>query len=150
MSRAPTVTKLRIRPVSSEYMELVRRFPLRPLRSERERAAAGAILDGLVGRDGLSEGEREYGAALAYFVADFERGRVRILRRSLSPLQLLRHLLEENGLNTADLGRILGSRGVASEVLAGKRALSKAMIGKLAERFGVDGGLFLDRGARAA
>ena len=56
-----------------DYLELVRRFPLRPLSSRRELAAAGAILDQYVGREDLTPGQRDYIAALARFVADYEQ-----------------------------------------------------------------------------
>jgi antitoxin component HigA of HigAB toxin-antitoxin module len=52
--------------------------------------------------------------------------------------------MEENEMNTSDLGYILGSRGLASEVLSGKRGLSKALIRRLSERFHLDPRLFLE------
>ena len=42
------------------------------------------------------------------------------------PVDVLKHLMEARDMNTSDLGRLLGSKGVASEVLNGKRSLSKA------------------------
>lgn len=64
--------------------------------------------------------------------------------QKLTPVEVLKNLMTENGMNTSDLGAVLGSRGLASEVLNGKRGLRKTLIAKLAKRFRVDPGLFLE------
>ena len=129
---------------SGDYLDLVRRFPLRVISSEREFRAAGAVLDGFVGREDLTPGQRDYVSVLAKLMEDYEASRQRQLLRKLSPVELVRYLMEQNGMNTADLGQVLGSRGLASEVLNGNRGLSKTSITRLADRFRVDPGLFLD------
>jgi len=53
--------------------------------------------------------------------------------------------MAENGMKAIDLGRLLDSRSVASQILHGKRGLSKTHIRILAERFNVEPGLFLER-----
>jgi HTH-type transcriptional regulator/antitoxin HigA len=58
--------------------------------------------------------------------------------------------MEENEMSTTDLGYVLGSRGLASEVLNGNRGLSKTLIRKLADKFGVDPGLFIEDASKAA
>ena len=55
----------------------------------------------------------------------------------------LRSLMEEHGLRQRDLLDVFGSRGIASEVVSGKRAVSKAQAKKLAEIFHVPADLFL-------
>lgn len=137
------------RPVSrsaaaDDYLDLVRRFPLRPIRSEGQMRQARGLLDRYVGRDDLTPGERDYVAALAHFAGDYERDFVTRKLRRLRPVDLLKHLMKENGMNTSDLGAVIGSRGLASEVVNGKRGLSKTLIGRLARRFSVDPSLFLD------
>ena len=129
---------------AEDYLNLVRKFPLRPLSSKADLVAAGRILDRYVGRQDLTPGERDYVAALVRFVEDYERQCATFDMKGLSPMEILKHLMEENGMSTSDLGHVLGSRGVASEVLNGNRGLSKAHIGKLAARFHVEPGLFLD------
>jgi HTH-type transcriptional regulator / antitoxin HigA len=59
----------------------------------------------------------------------------------LSPADMLRHLMDQYGLKQRDLAE-LGSQGVVSEILAGKRALNARQIGLLAKRFGVPAGVF--------
>lgn len=127
-----------------DYLELVRRFPLRPIRTADEMRDAGELLDRYVGRDDLTAGESDYVAALAHFVHEYEGRTIRAKLRRLKPVELLKHLMAENRMNTSDLGAILGSRGLASEVLNGKRGLSKTLIAKLARRFRLDPAFFLD------
>jgi HTH-type transcriptional regulator / antitoxin HigA len=54
----------------------------------------------------------------------------------------LRSLMEEHGLRQRDLLDVFGSRGVASVVVSGKRAISKAQAKKLAALFHVPPHLF--------
>jgi len=61
----------------------------------------------------------------------------------VSPHDMLRHLMEARGLTHKDMWPLFGSKGVASEVLNGKRAISKAHAKKLAEFFHVSPALFI-------
>jgi HTH-type transcriptional regulator / antitoxin HigA len=58
-------------PVDEGYLDLVKQFPLRPLRSRRELAVASRIFDTYIGRNSLSAGERDYIAALVHVVKDY-------------------------------------------------------------------------------
>ena len=144
MSRTIATTRRRHAAASDDYLELIRMFPIRPITSAREHAAAQAILDRLAGRGDLTKGQLDYLAALVRFVEDYERDRFRLTAKGLTPVELLRYLMEQNDMSTSDLGHVLGSRGLASEVLNGKRGLSKALIRRLSERFRVDPALFLE------
>jgi HTH-type transcriptional regulator/antitoxin HigA len=127
------------------YLHLVREFPLRPIRTEAEHDEAIGIVNGLaVHEEGtLGKGRQDYLEALTRFIEDYEDRQHRIDTSDLDPLDLLRHLMDEHHMTVSDLGRLIGSKGVASEVLNGKRRLSKAQIGKLAAHFGVNPGVFL-------
>ena len=61
----------------------------------------------------------------------------------VSPHDMLRHLMEARGLTHKDMWPLFGSKGVASEVLNGKRAISKTHAKKLAEFFHVSPALFI-------
>lgn len=61
-----------------------------------------------------------------------------------TPLAVLRELMAAREMSIADLGRLLGSSGRASEICAGTRGLSKAHIAKLSRHFHVNPGLFLE------
>ena len=51
--------------------------------------------------------------------------------------------MAENNLKQKDLVHVFGSQGIASEVLSGKRAVSKTHAKILAEKFKVSAELFL-------
>lgn len=57
-------------------------------------------------------------------------------------LQALKFLMEQHGLKQVDLPEV-GSQGVVSEVLSGKRELNIRQVRALAARFGVDVGTFV-------
>ena len=56
---------------------------------------------------------------------------------------MLLHLMEASDLKQENLLGVIGSRGVVSEVVNGKRNISKAQAKALAEFFSVDVGLFI-------
>ncbi|QQS48953.1 MAG: helix-turn-helix domain-containing protein [Acidobacteriota bacterium] len=59
------------------------------------------------------------------------------------PHEVIRFLMQDRGLRNRDLEPLLGSRGVTSEVISGKRNPSKTQIRKLAEFFNVPPETFL-------
>lgn len=61
----------------------------------------------------------------------------------VSPNEILKFLMEQNDLKQSDLLHIFGSSGIASEVVNGKRSISKAQAKKLAEHFKVSVELFI-------
>ena len=58
------------------------------------------------------------------------------------PINVLKELMKEHGLKQSDMKEI-GSQGVVSEVLSGKRSLNSRQIKALAERFGVSPAIFI-------
>jgi antitoxin component HigA of HigAB toxin-antitoxin module len=67
---------------------------------------------------------------------------ISIQRHRPYPIDILRHLMDANGLRQVDLLDVFGTASVISEVLKGKRELSKAHIAKLSGRFNVSPALF--------
>ena len=107
---------------------------------ENERVVAELERLDTLGR-ALTAEEQQVAALLTVLVQQFE-ARVYPLGRS-SPLEALRVLMENHGLRQRDLIPIFGSSSVASDVVNGKRGISKAHARKLADRFGVPADLFL-------
>jgi HTH-type transcriptional regulator / antitoxin HigA len=60
-----------------------------------------------------------------------------------APHEVIQLLMQERGLRNKDLEPALGSRGVTSEVISGKRRPSRTQIKKLAEFFGVAPEVFI-------
>ena len=100
------------------------------------------MLDEII--DEIGEDEKhpmaELADALSVFVEKYEAEHMAMPQASLSAI--LKFFMNEHGLRQTDLPEI-GSQGVVSEVLAGKRALNTRQIGELAKRFGVSPAVFL-------
>ena len=59
------------------------------------------------------------------------------------PHEILQHLMEASGTRQTDLVGLIGSSGVVSEIVNGKRSMSKAEAKALGDRFQVFLGLFI-------
>lgn len=120
---------------------LARKLPA-VIRTEEENERLIAELEDLDAhhRD-LSAEEREYAELLAVLIEAFEDANYTL--QGSTPNSRLRSLMEEHGLRQRDLLDVFGSRGIASEVVSGKRAISKAQAKKLAGIFHVPTDLFL-------
>jgi HTH-type transcriptional regulator/antitoxin HigA len=71
---------------------------------------------------------------LANLLEDYEKRTLSQLEKS-SPLETLKFLMQENNLRQTDLADIFGTQSVVSEVLGGKREITKKQAKALAERF---------------
>lgn len=60
-----------------------------------------------------------------------------------TPHEVLLHLMEENHLKQADLVGKIGSKGVISEIVHGKRSISKSQAKALGEIFQVSPAIFI-------
>lgn len=89
----------------------------------------------------LSEEEEQLAELLSVLVDDCE-GRRYPIRRA-GPRQTLLHLMEARKLAQKDLWRVFGSKGITSEVVHGKRSISKTQARKLADFFRVRADLFI-------
>jgi HTH-type transcriptional regulator/antitoxin HigA len=120
----------------AEYAAVVSRHPPRIIRSEAENERCTAVLEELDQRyDDLSRAEREFAELLTLLIEDFESKHSTLPKAS--PVDVVRFLMEQHELRQKDLLDVFGSASVASEVLSGKRELSKEHIRRLADRFSV-------------
>src|SRR5205809_5964081 len=120
---------------------LARKLPA-VIRTEEENERLIAELEDLDRRhDELSPEEREYSELLTVLIEAFEEANYAL--EGSTPDSRLRSLMEEHSLRQRDLLEVFGSLGIASEVVSGKRAISKAQAKKLAEIFHVPADLFL-------
>ena len=129
--------------VSDGYLRMIGGFPLRPIRNDAECEQATKILDKYFIREDLDRGTQDYVIVLAGLVADYEDKHYPIDTSQVTPIDLLKHLMEANHMTTADLGQLLGNSGLASMILHGKRAISKANAKVLGKRFGLSPGVFI-------
>lgn len=78
---------------------------------------------------------------LGTLIKDYEDRNIEELKGD--PIGVLKYLLEEHGLNQNDLQEI-GSQGVVSEILSGKRVLNLRQVALLSKRFSVSPTVFID------
>jgi HTH-type transcriptional regulator/antitoxin HigA len=119
------------------YLDLVQAFPLASIRSEAYLDEAHKVMDRLLAKAKLGEGEEMYLDALSDLVAAYE-DRYHAIEPA-SDADMLRHLMDARGVTQTRLSRdTLLPKSTISEVLAGKKPFSRPMIRKLAAYFRVD------------
>jgi HTH-type transcriptional regulator/antitoxin HigA len=119
------------------YLDLVQAFPLASIRSEEHLEAAQKVMDRLLAKGELDDGEEMYRDALSDLVATYEDEHHAIA--PASDADLLRHLMEAKGVTQAQLSRETGiAKSTISEVLAKKKRFSRQMIRQFADYFRVD------------
>ncbi len=128
--------------IPSNWKDLVKKlYLLRPIRTKGDYNRAVEIAGALTAKTNLNKDQRDYLESLATLIEAYENKHFPI--DTQDPIETLKFLLESNGLNGSDLGRILGQRQLGSKILKGERHLSKSYIKRLAEYFSVEPGLFL-------
>jgi HTH-type transcriptional regulator / antitoxin HigA len=122
---------------------LVKAVP-RVIRTEDENARALAIVESLMekGERQMTPEEGELLDLLTNLIRSYE-STVYPPRVSPKPHEMVEFLLEQRGLSPKDLWPVIGSKSRVSEILAGKRSISKSQARKLAEFFQLPVDLFL-------
>ena len=93
----------------------------------------------------MTKGQSLYLETLVQLVQAYEATHHAIDTSDISGLDSLEHLLRENGMNGADLARLLGVHAsMGAKILRGERALTVDHLRKLAARFKVSPQLFMD------
>ncbi|MFM8250266.1 MAG: type II toxin-antitoxin system HigA family antitoxin [Planctomycetota bacterium] len=119
------------------YLELVLAFPLSSIRSDEHLNQAQRVMDRLLAKAKLDDGEQTYLDALSDLVAVYEDEQHAI--EPASDADMLRHLLESKSVTQIQLSQETGiAKSTISEVLAGKRPFSRQVIRKLADYFQMD------------
>jgi HTH-type transcriptional regulator / antitoxin HigA len=116
--------------------------PILSIRNQRDYDRAVKRLNQLLDEVGDDERHPLYGLldTLGTVIHAYEENQIKLPK--VSGTDILRHLMEEHGLTQADLPEV-GSQGVVSEILSGKRELNARQIKALAKRFGVSPAIFL-------
>jgi HTH-type transcriptional regulator/antitoxin HigA len=129
--------------LGEQYQELLRSVLPAIIKSPAEAARCFAEINRLMdkGEENLSSDEQAFLELLALLVADYESRTARLDRSA--PHEVLRHLMRARGMKPKDLWGIFGSKGIASEVLRGKRGISKDKAKVLAKTFHVSAELFI-------
>jgi HTH-type transcriptional regulator / antitoxin HigA len=125
-----------------QFARLQRLVPLGNLRTQRDYLRARRMLDRIIDSIGNDESgpAADLAETLGIFIDRYEARHVRM--PATTPSDVLRLLMEQHGLVQSDLPEV-GSQGVVSEILRGKRRLNARQIQALTQRFGIAADLFL-------
>ncbi|HEY5312578.1 MAG TPA: helix-turn-helix domain-containing protein [Pirellulales bacterium] len=125
------------RSTGSDWDALVRITPLRPIRNKAGADKAYKTLNTLMSKAELTLDEQDYFDVLGMLVERYELEQG-FATPEVSHADMLAHLIDARGIVQADVVRGTGiARATISNVLSGRRELSKANIAKLAAFFRV-------------
>ncbi len=103
-------------------------------------------MNALLDRDDLDRAEEDYLDVLSDLVERYEDKHHAIPTDDLTDAELLEHLIEAKGVTQAEAARGAGiAESTVSELLSGKRRLTRGQIGKLACYFHLSPAVFLPR-----
>jgi HTH-type transcriptional regulator/antitoxin HigA len=136
-------TKIDFKHFPKTYEGLLRCHMLRPIHDRVDYENAIEILGAMAGHR-LTSDQDDYFEALSLLVEAYEAEHFPALKGKKG-LALLKHLLEENDFSAADLSRILGvDRSLGVRILHGERQLTVEHVRKLAKRFRLPIGIFVE------
>jgi HTH-type transcriptional regulator/antitoxin HigA len=123
------------------YEDLLLEYKPRPIRNEPDCRKARRALEELM-KPRPSRAESELIEVLATLIEQYEAREYPT--PSVPARRVLEHLMESRGISRAELARATGiPRSTVTNVLRGKRELSKANVRELARHFGVSPMAFL-------
>lgn len=126
---------------NAAYAKLLVKVLPQPIREDREHERLTQMLLRLDERDDLSPEEEALAEVLTLLIEDYEEKRYLMPR--VSPNESLRALMDDRGLKHKDIWPVLGNKGAATEILNGRRSISKAQAKRLAGFFQVPIDLFV-------
>lgn len=131
-----------LRKIERHYEALDALVPIHPLRSKSDYANAVKALNELLDAGAADERSALAGlvGTLGNLIAEYDAQHYTIA--PANGVATLRFLMDQHGLRQSDLSDI-GSQGVVSEILSGRRELNARQIRALAERFAVNPASFL-------
>lgn len=129
---------------AKRYGRLLARVTPKVIETEAEHEAALAIVEDLMekGDDGRSSEEDALLMLIAELIEHYEN-KAGITLPEGKPIEAMQVLMESHGLKATDLAEIFGSRGRVSDVLSGRRGISKEQAKRLGARFNVSPAAFL-------
>jgi HTH-type transcriptional regulator/antitoxin HigA len=124
------------------YGELLSQYQPKIITTEEENERAIALVESLTHNSDLTPEEEQIVELLITLIEKFEAEHYPLNNLS-TPLSRLTFLMEENQLHQADLIEVFEAKDIVSEVLGGKRQISKSHALKLGEFFNLNPALFL-------
>ncbi|MGA2686472.1 MAG: hypothetical protein ABSE85_00220 [Candidatus Korobacteraceae bacterium] len=126
--------------LTGSYAALLSAIRPEVIRDEKQNRAYIGRLEVLSSKKHLTSAEQKLMRLLLLLVEDFERNSDPV--PDAGPIDVLRHLMEAHGLRQRDLTDVFGTESIVSEILHGKRDLTKEHIRRLSIRFSVSPAVF--------
>ena len=80
---------------------------------------------------------------MVLLLQDYESRRFKLDEESVTPFEMLEHLMETHGHKAKDLWDVIGDKGTVSKLLSGERQISKGQAKRLGDFYGVSAALFI-------
>jgi len=130
-----------------EYTKLLVEVLPHVIHTEEENERYTAVLERLLAKRNRTAEETRILELLTLLIEDFEEKNYSLPKAT--PCDVVRHLMESNGLRQIDLIEVFGTESIVSEVLNGKRAFAKSHIEKLSKRFNVSPEVFFGSASKS-
>jgi len=128
---------------SNSYIELLKKFPPRPIKSEADLFLVQEVVDNLINSQEITPEKQDYINVLGMLIYEYEENHVSI--PDLNGVELLKALINEFGIKQKDLIPIFKTELIVSAILQGKRKFTIKHIEKLANLFQVSPAVFFSR-----
>ena len=125
----------------ASYSKLLAEIAPRAIETEEEYDRLLAVAERLTFAKNLTPEEKVLYKLLVTLIEVYETENYPMDKSE--PHEILQHIMESSGTRQADLVGIIGSSGVVSEVVNGKRAISKAQAKALGDYFKISASLFI-------
>jgi len=125
----------------ASYSKLLAEIAPRAIETQEEYDRLLAVAERLTFAKNLTPEERALYKLLVTLIEVYETENYPMDKSE--PHEILQHIMESSGTRQADLVGIIGSSGVVSEVVNGKRAISKAQAKALGDYFKISPSLFI-------
>jgi len=129
--------------ISRTWAAFERASGLGPIKDEEHYERMVALADALTESGRVNDGGDLSGLfkIVCELIADYDSRHYPIPKAS--PAQVLRFLMDQHGLKQSDVPEV-GSQGVVSQVLSGRRMLNARQVAALSARFGIGADVFLE------
>ena len=122
------------------YIELLKAFPPRTIKTEEDLEATQNVVDSLIDKGKSTQDERDYLNLLGTLIYEYEQ--TQDIVPDIFGVDLLKALIAELNLRQKDLVPIFKTESIVSDILNGKRNLTVEHIQKLAEFFDISPAVF--------
>jgi HTH-type transcriptional regulator/antitoxin HigA len=123
------------------YTRLIREALPIPPGTEADNEKLIGLLEDLDEREHATPEEEAFAELLAIVIEDFENKHYSL--PIVPPHEALQALMEDRGLHHKDITEAVGNKGLTTEIIAGRRKMSKTVAKRLAAQLSVPVELFL-------